>query len=398
MSPERPRPSDPAPAAETTPADEERAEGGRAERRLPGEDAAAQETFATAVIEGSRPRFGPMRLVVLVLAALLAIALLAWVLPALTGASWPAILRALIAVGPGWATLLALLAVLVLLVSASGLAAAVPSLRYPAAVRTLAVTMAVRDGVPGGGTIALALLYALLRRRGVPARQVVVGGLLASLTDLAVSSLLPAVGLLAYLLLGRDLLGAGTVTVLAALAVGSAVLMVAAVLVLRGPRCAGLAGTVAAGIGSLPVGPDADRARDIAAHVIGGRDAALLLLRLRGARIVVPPLLVRALQAGIVAVSLRAVGLDLPAAATVVVLVVSRVLAAIPLTPSGTGFAEPGIGATLVALGADGASAAAAALLVTVTTVVLPLLMSAVAAPWEFADIGRRQPRRVSPS
>ncbi len=328
----------------------------------------------------------PARTVVLTAASvLLALALLGWGLPAVTGTSWARIAEVVAAAPPGALALLPALALVALGAGALGLSAAVAGLPRRDAAGLSAVSTAVSVTVPGGSTIALGLLYAAGRRRGVHGAALVVGVALITAADLAAGLLLAPVGALGYALSGSHALGGGTVTAIWVLAAGSATVLVVGVLLLRRRTVTALVTGVLDGLGALTGRrPSDDGDEDGAsswspATILARRDEAAARLRRHAPGILLPPLAGRACQFAALVVALHAVGLEVPLPLAFAVFALGRLLALIPLTPGGTGIAETGTAAALIALGFDAGAAASAAVLVSVTTLLTPVVLGLLA-------------------
>lgn len=317
------------------------------------------------------------RTVVLTAASVvLALVLLGWGLPAVTGTSWRRIAEVVAAAPAGALALLPVLALVALGAGALGLSAAVAGLPRRDAVPLSALSTAVSVTVPGGSTLALGLLYAAGRRRGVGAAALVVGVALITAADLGAGLLLAPAGALGYALSGSGALGGGAVAAVWVLAALSAAALVAGVLLVRRRTLAALLTGVLDGLGALL---GARGSSWSSATVLARRDEAALRLRAHTPGILLPPLVVRACQFAALVVALDAVGLEVPLPLAVAVFALGRLLALIPLTPGGTGIAETGSAAALIALGFDAGAAASAAVLVSVTTLLTPLALGLLA-------------------
>lgn len=308
--------------------------------------------------------------------ALLAGALLIWVLPALTGVPWSRTLAVLGAAPPAALALLAVLAVLALLAQSVTLAASVPGLRATTAVPTTAITTALTVAVPTGSLIGVAVTWRRLRRAGATRPAVLTGIVVTSAADLAVSLVLPATGAVALAVAGADP-GGGILAVVWVLSGISLVVAVVAVLLLRRGTFARLTRAAVEATGMLGMGASARWSPEL---VLRTRDDALALVRRRAPGLLMGPVATRMLQVLALVVALDAVGLRVPVAELVAVFVLGRLLAAIPLTPGGIGIAETGSAAALIALGHDPDTSVAASLLVTVTTLLVPIALGLLGA------------------
>src|SRR5699024_2200144 len=126
---------------------------------------------------------------------------LIWVLPWVTGATWPGIIASFSAL-PGWA----LPAVTVLGIAAIGLEAvtvrtAVRGSRYGTALQGNAASNALALAIPGGAMLGMGLLGWILRRAGTGLGVIITGLIAASLAEMLITSvLIPVLGLGAYAL------------------------------------------------------------------------------------------------------------------------------------------------------------------------------------------------------
>lgn len=325
------------------------------------------------------PRISRRTLILTPLSILLAAVLLAWLMPRATGVSWARVGEVLATTSPRALAALVALAAVALLAGSLGLRAAM-GLGLRTAVPASAAATALSVAVPGGSTLAVGGLYALSRRAGRSRTDVLAGIAASTAAEAAVGLLLLPLGVGALLLGGPTGLGTCAVAALVALAAASVVALVAGAALLRGAVLAPLAARLERVI--------ADAGAD---HLLGGRvtaegvlavrDAAAKHLRTHPITILGAPLAVRLVQAVALLVALRSVGLEVPPLQALAVFVLGRLLALVPLTPGGTGLAETGSAAALVALGHDPAASGAAAILVSITTVLVPVLLGLLAVP-----------------
>lgn len=326
------------------------------------------------------PRLTGRRIALTAASCVLALALLAWLMPRATGVGWAAVLAALRTAPPLSLALLVLLALGALGAGAVGTAGAFRGLGVRRAAPISAVATAVTVAVPGGATIAAGLLYAAARRAGVSRADAAAGIGLMTVAETAAGLLLVPVGALCLLLGAPALLGHGAGIGLAALAVVCLLCLVAGALLLRRDPLARLLEGAREGLEGLGLARMLDGRLDVA-DVLDVRDRAAARLRTHGALVLGAPLLIRALQLAALLVALEATGIAVAVPQAVGVLVLGRLLALLPLTPGGAGLAEAGSAALLVALGADRAGSGAAAVLVSAMTLLVPVLLGVLAAP-----------------
>lgn len=330
---------------------------------------------ALAALEtGTPPRPSPGRMVGGALSAMLVLALLAWVLPWATGASWAEILSTLAAL-PAWALpTMALLGLGALLLESLTVRAALPGSRWRPALLGHSVSGAATLALPGGGMLGLGLMAWILRRSGLALPLVLTGIVAASLVEMVITSVLvPLVGLAAYALGaasapgGIALPGALWAALLALL---GAVLALALTAVLLRRRV--LSGVLERFGDLIP--------EQLARTVLTQKDALVRMLRRRPLPLVLPTLGARVLQWAALVLAIGAVGAEVPLLLTLAVFALGRVLSLVPLTPGGAGITETVGAAALVALGVSAADAAGAMLLLMVTMLLVPLLLGALAA------------------
>lgn len=326
------------------------------------------------------PRLTRSRLALTAASCVLALALLAVLMPRATGVGWDAVLAALRAAPPLSLALLVLLAFGALGASATGTAGAIRGLGLRRALPASAAATAVSVAVPGGATIAAGLLYAVSRRAGVSRADTIAGLVAVTVAEAAVGLLLVPVGALCLLLGAPGLLGPGAAAALIALGLLCPAVLAAGALVLRPAPLRRLLEGAREGLEGLGLGRVVEGRVDID-DVLDVRERVASRLRTHGAIVLGAPLAIRLLQLGALLVALHAVGVVVPSAQAVGVLVLGRLLALVPITPGGAGLAEAGSAALLVALGAERAASGAASVLVSVMTLLVPVVLGVLAAP-----------------
>ncbi|WP_345082325.1 lysylphosphatidylglycerol synthase domain-containing protein [Brachybacterium paraconglomeratum] len=320
------------------------------------------------------PRLTPGRLVAGLLSGVLVIALLAWVLPWATGASWTEIGSTLSSL-PLWALpAMVVLGVGALVLESFTVRAALPASRWSPALLGHAASSATALAIPGGSVLGLGLMGWILRRSGLALPLIFTGIVAASLVEMVITSvLIPLLGLASYAL--SSLLSPTGITLpgalwAALLALLGAVLALALTAVLL--RRIVLTKILTQFGQSLP--------EHIAREILTQRDALVQMLRRRPLQLVAPTIGARVLQWIALLVAIEAVGAAVPLALTVAIFALGRVLSLVPLTPGGAGVSEAVGAAALVALGVGAAESAAAMLLLLVTMLLVPLLCGALAA------------------
>ncbi|WP_198684103.1 lysylphosphatidylglycerol synthase domain-containing protein [Brachybacterium sp. YJGR34] len=317
------------------------------------------------------PRFSAGKLAGGALSLLLVAALLAWVLPWASGASWPRILTTLAALPPWALPAMVLLGVAALLLEALTVRTAVTGSRYSSALLGHAASSATSLAVPGGGILGLGLMAWILRRTGLALAVILTGIIAASLVEMVLTSVLvPLLGLGAYALSAwlspTAVQLPGALWAAAAALLGSVLALVLTAVLLRRSVLAGLLAQLG---GAVP--------EHVARAILVQRDALVRMLRSRHFALVLPTLVARVLQWLALVLAVHAVGAEIPLLLSIAIFALGRVLSLVPLTPGGAGITETVGAAALVALGVGAPEAAAAMLLLLVTMLVVPLLAGA---------------------
>lgn len=323
-----------------------------------------------------------------------AVALLAFALPRLTGASWDEVASLVAGVGMGPLAVLALVWVAGLWVHTPALAAPLPGLSHRGALVLNLSGSCVSNLVPLGGAAGTVVNWRMVRGWGFDSAAFALWAVVSGIADVLLKIALPLLTLTLLVGTGHD---AGSFPGGAAYAVIGAVCALFAVAgwavgdELRLRRvCAGLDRALTA----LP---------RLRAPEGGCAEAALTFRRDSGAvlrqgwrRIVAGKLGYAALQALLLLLCLRAVGVSVPVLAVLAALSAERVLSLLAITPGATGFVEVGMVATLVAFGVDPAHAAAGALLYRLFTFGMEIPVGgALLAGWLVTGAegpGRRRP------
>lgn len=370
-------PPEPGQESERTQERERTQESGRTQESAPGERDIAWLPDDLSI--EAPPHVGRRRILTSLGSLILVAALLGFVLPWATGATWPGILSALASL-PAWSIpTVAVLGAVAVALEAVTVRTAVRGARYPTALAGHSASSALSLAIPGGSLLGPLLLGWMLRRAGLALAAIITGILTASLVETAVSTVVvPVIGLLAYALAAPTGAAAidlpGTIwAVVIAVAMGAIALLLASLLLRRRP----LTRLVEQLGGILPL-PETER--PLVDVVIAERDALVERVRTRTVGLLLPTLLARALQCAALALAIRASGAELPLLLVIAVFALGRVLSLVPLTPGGVGIAETAGAAALVALGIGADAAASAVLLAAIATLVVPLVMGAAAA------------------
>jgi putative heme transporter len=337
-----------------------------------------------------------------VTAAILSLATAGWllavVIPHVAGVGWSAIGSQLAAVDSG--TLLGLAAVWL---AGQWSYAYVQAVSLPGLTKTQAMALtwagsAVSNVLPFGAAAGVALTFAMAGSWGHSRRAIAVSTVVTGVWNVLSRLCLPAVGLVALVVAGdvpHRRFTAAAVAATAALVVSTIVL--AAVIAGRWP--AGWTHPVAGRVlrrlpaairaASQRVGRAARRLRHDTVGIVAG---AWLPLTLGMAGYLT-------LQAALFWACLAATGVELAIGATLAAFALSRLLAAVPLTPGGVGISESATVVLLVGIGASPAPAAAAVLLFAVFSYAIEIPAGGVAVlAWLTVKRWRRRPPRESAS
>lgn len=324
--------------------------------------------------------------------------LLALVLPRVTGASWESALDAMTLVTPWQLAGLAALWLGGLWAYAHVLSGSLPGLSRGQGFVLNMVGSGVSNLVPFGGTLGVGVTWAMARQYGFSSRSVALYSIVTGIWDVVARLALPLIGLAALLVSGAHV--GGTVLVasgigagLCAVVVGTVVAtlvsdrVAAKVIVLLSHAVAWVAAAIRR---PAPVG--------LQVTLRSQRENAVGLLRARGAVLVIGMVAYLFLQGLLMWACLAAVGSDLGWAEVTAGYTCGRLLTMLVLTPGGTGFAETGTAAVLVALGGDPAVTLAGVLLFSFFTFACEIPGAAVAYAWHLRARRWRRPRTPSPT
>ena len=289
---------------------------------------------------------------------LAAAGLLAFGIPAVTGTSWPAVARA-------WRQVSVTELVVLVLIWFAGLSlqtivqtGALPGLTYLRALQLNLSGSAVANIAPAGGALGIGLNYAMLRSWGLRVADFGRYTLITNIVAVLVKLFLPPIAVLVLLAAGprpgRTLLLIGLSSLLLL------VLLLSALLSERAAR--GLGRCVDAVLQALAPLTRGRRWPGAGTGVSSLHTRTAAQLRERRWRLVLGATTYAASQALLLYLCLVSVGGRLPVPVVLAGYGVERVLTALPVTPGGSGLADTGSTAVLVALGGAPATTAAAVL------------------------------------
>jgi uncharacterized protein (TIRG00374 family) len=293
--------------------------------------------------------------------------------------------EALRGVPPGWMAVLAIAAVINLVTFPPTLMAALPGLRFRAALAVTLASTASTYVAPGGAAVGMAFTFAMLRGWGFRGQEATRGVAISSVFNLLFTFSAPGVALMLLTLEGGTHTALRT-TALVGLLVFTLILG-AFTLALGSARQAEWLGDVAARAASRVLRAVGRAAVDWSGRTIADfREDTVRLLKQRW------PALTAGTLAGHLTVylclilTLRAVGIgsdEITIAESFAAWTLARLLAALPITPGGFGIVEVGLSGSLIAFGGDQAEVVAAVIVYRFLTVIPPLLLGAVfGATW----------------
>lgn len=310
------------------------------------------------------------------------------VLPSVTGASWDSAMRALSLVSLPTLTALTALWLVGLWAYSFVLAASLPGLTKGQGFVLNLVGSGVSNLVPFGGALGVGVTWTMARQYGFTNRAI---GLYTGVTgvwNILARLALPLAGLAALLVVGARVSGAvvvasGIGAVLCALVIA---LMVAALTSERfGARLVAAVVSATAALARL-VGRTAPE--DLDSALMSQRESAVELLRRGRGGLVVGMLAYLVLQGVLMWACLAAVGSDLGWAEVTAGYALGRMLTTVVITPGGTGFAETGTAAALIALGGDPVVTVAGVLLFSFFTFACEIPGGLLAYLWHLASRG----------
>jgi len=318
--------------------------------------------------------------------------LLVVVLPRVTGASWDAALHAIASVSPWQLAALTVLWLVGLWSYAYVMSASLPGLTKGQGFVLNLVGSGVSNLVPFGGAVGVGATWAMARQYGFSHRSIGLFTAVTGVWNVVARLALPVFGLAGLLAVGAHV--SGSVLVAASVGAGLCVLVIGLIAAaLASDRAAA---RVARGVGSA----SSWAARLVRRPAPQGLEQELLDLRENARR------LLRASRGGLVVgmtgylilqgllmwACLAAVGSDLGPAEVAAGYALGRMLTVVVLTPGGTGFAETGAAAVLVALGGDPVVTRAGVLLFSFFTYFCELPGAVLAYGWHLRARHWRRP------
>ncbi len=287
-----------------------------------------------------------------VLSLALAIGLLGYALPRLVGTTVNEVVRALGLVTAPESVLLAALWAAGLFVYSFVLTAALPGLSRQRALNLNLTGSAIANVLPFGGAAGMSLNYLMIRSWGFSASGFSAYTLITNVWSVLLKLTLPAVALTMLVVTGEQVSQTVRWTGLGA----AAVLALVVVVLLSGLATRGAAGRAVAVLAPVVARVSLLVRRPVAREVVAVqllafRDRVAGLVGARWPQLSLGMVGYGGLQACLLWACLHAVGGHLTPAVVLAAFAVDRVMSMVFLTPGGTGFAEAGTAAVLVALG-----------------------------------------------
>ena len=320
------------------------------------------------------------------------VALLVLVLPKVTGASWQSAMGAMTLVTPGRLAALTGLWLIGLWAYSHVLSASLPGLSKGQGFVLNMVGSGVSNLVPFGGAVGVGVTWAMARQYGFSNSSIGLFSAVTGVWNVLARLALPAAGLGALLVVGANVSG----PVLLAAGTGAglcAVIVLTVVAALVSKRAAGplimVVTRVCATLARLTHRP---APTELQAKLISQRESAVALLKARRGGLVLGMVAYLILQGVLMWACLAAVGSDLGWAEVTAGYACGRMLTTIVITPGGTGFAETGTAAVLIALGGDPAVALAGVLLFSLFTFAFEIPGAAMAYLWHLRARSWRHP------
>lgn len=322
------------------------------------------------------------------------VALLVLVLPSVTGASWESATKALASVSLFQLAGLTVLWLIGLWAYSFVLAASLPGLSKGQGFVLNLVGSGASNLVPFGGAVGVGVTWSMARQYGFTHRAIGLYTAVTGIWNLLARLALPLAGLVALLVVGARVSG----PMLMAAGAGAAVCALVVALVvaaLASDRFATrLIAVVVRAAGSLARLAGRPEPEGLATSLASQRISAVELLKRGRGGLVVGMLAYLVLQGVLMWACLAAVGSDLGWAEVTAAYAAGRMLTTVVLTPGGTGFAETGTAAVLIALGGDPVVSVAGVLLFSFFTFVCEIPGGALAYLWHLGARGwRRHPQ-----
>lgn len=320
--------------------------------------------------------------------------LISFGLPHLLDTSWARIWAQLSQVRLGSALMMALLLTAGLLSYTWVLTGSLPGLSQARALKANLVTSLVANVMPLGAAVGAALAVMMFRSWGFRKREISTSMMVAGLWNLLARIALPVIG---CLILVAGPIDAPQVVITGALlagAAGTALILIASVMVFSDTVAAGVVHLVDRVAGWFGRGVRlrqvehlvADQRARIESVVRGG--GLMMTLGMTGQFV---------LLFGLYWFAARSVGLDLPLTELICAYTFRQLLTVVAVTPGGLGVTEVGTAGLLVLLGGDAGAASATALLYAIYAhlVVVPFGVWALSSWWLTEGRPGAQPRSL---
>ncbi len=312
----------------------------------------------------------------------LAVSLLVFALPRITGTTWPQIGAQLSLVGPVPSVVMLALLLSGLYSYTFTLIAALPGLTHLRALMVNAAGSMVSNLLPGGGAVGVALTYLMFRSWGFTRRNISTALVVTSVWNILARLVLPVLGALVIVI--GPVAAPRPVLVAAVVAAVVGVLLIGFFLgVLFSDGFARDAGSVVATL-TRPLARRFSRLSNLEQFLADQRARTDLVVREGWLRLCLGLTGMFGAFFVLYVVSSRTVGLDLALAELFAAYTFRQFLTVVAITPGGLGVTEVGTAGILVAFGGDPSAAAAAALLYAVFTHLLevPLGLAAWLGWW----------------
>jgi uncharacterized membrane protein YbhN (UPF0104 family) len=298
------------------------------------------------------------RAIRVVLPAAIAIAIMAFVLPRVTGSPWRAIAAAWRVLTWWQLIALSLLWVAGLVAHSTVLMGALPGLTRRRALTLNLTGSAVSNLLPLGGGVGIGINYAMARRWGFSSGQFSVFTVLSNIWSVLAKASLPCVAV--TVLIARDvpidrriLVGAVVASTVLVIATGLAIAVASSD---RGARVAGRAARLVASLGR-----SRHDAGNVEARLIALRRSGAVVVRASWRRMTLGMVTYYALAAVLLWACLHVVGSTLGPVAVLALFAFERALTTLPITPGGSGVVEVATTALAVAFSGPSETAVVAA-------------------------------------
>ena len=342
----------------------------------------------------SRSAFSVRRVLQVGVSLTVLVALLVLALPSVTGASWESATRALASVSLWQLAGLTALWLVGLWAYSFVLAASLPGLTKGQGFVLNLVGSGASNLVPFGGAVGVGVTWTMARQYGFTHRAIGLYTAVTGIWNVLARLALPLAGLVALLVVGAHVSGPVLVAASAGAAVCALVVVLLVAAFANDRFAARLIAVVVRSAGSIARLTNRTEPEGLGTSLASQRVSAVELLKRGRGGLVVGMLAYLVLQGVLMWACLAAVGSQLGWAEVTAAYACGRMLTTVVLTPGGTGFAETGTAAVLIALGGDPVVSVAGVLLFSFFTFVCEIPGGAVAYLWHLGARGwRRQPQ-----